>query len=223
MSGDGTFRAVIFDLDGTLYDSSGLHRRVALKELSRLSLFRLLRERRARKSLAGRNFGNEAAFKKAFFKRVPPRWYLEEYLPDMATILREHYQGREGLAALLQSLKEAGVKTAVFSDYGFVREKLDALGIDSDLFDGLFDAASLGGLKPCAESFTKVAKALGVRPQDVLMVGDRPDTDGKGAADSGMQFIRLVRPGEAGPPQDGSSRELCWKELKEYITTEITR
>ena len=46
-------RAVIFDLDGTLYDSAGLHRRVALKELSRLSLIRLLKERRTRKSLAG--------------------------------------------------------------------------------------------------------------------------------------------------------------------------
>ncbi len=221
MSSDRTFRAVIFDLDGTLYDSSGLHRRVALKGLSRLSLLRLLRERRARKSLSGRAFGSEAAFKKAFFKKVPPRWYLEEYLPGMADILRTHYQGREGLAALLQSLREAGVKSAVFSDYGFVREKLDALGIDPALFDGLYDAASLGGLKPCRESFIKVAEALGVRPQDALMVGDRSDTDGKGASDSGMQFIRLVRGGKSGP--QGGSKELCWPELKEYITTEINR
>jgi len=79
-------RAVIFDLDGTLYDSTGLHRLVALKELSRLAFCRLLHERRARKELAGKDFGSKIAFEKTFFGKVSRDWYFGTYLPDMVSI-----------------------------------------------------------------------------------------------------------------------------------------
>lgn len=219
MTDTDTFRAVVFDLDGTLYDSSGLHRRVAFRELSRLSIFRLLKERLTRKSLAGRDFGSGEDFGEAFYAKVPKKWYLHSYLPDMADILRRHYHPRNGLAELLRELKAAGIRTAVFSDYGFVREKLDALGIEFSMFDGIYDAAALGGLKPCRESFLKVAAGLDTPPERTLMVGDRTDTDGKGAEDSGMQFIHLVRP-DAPRPSDGR-QHLCWTELKKYIRTQL--
>lgn len=211
--------AVIFDLDGTLYDSTGLHRLVALKELSRLAFFRLLRERSARKELAGIDFGGKDAFEEAFFRKVPREWYQKVYLPDMADILREHFHPREGLDDLLEDLRAAGVKTAVFSDYGYVREKLDALDIDPALFDGLYDAASLGGLKPCRESFLKVASSLGAAPGEALMIGDRTDTDGAGALSCGMQFVHLI-PNSTGPSPDGVLH-LHWSDLKDYIHTQL--
>lgn len=211
-------RAVIFDLDGTLYDSTGLHRLVALKELSRLAFCRLLHERRARKELAGKDFGSKIAFEKTFFGKVSRDWYFGTYLPDMVSILRERFHPREGLESLLEEIRSAGVKTAVFSDYGFVREKLDALGIDQRLFDGLYDAASLGGLKPCRESFLKVTDSLGVRPEEALMIGDRTDTDGAGALSCGMQFVHLTPDGTNHKP-DGILH-LHWTELKDYIHTQ---
>ena len=119
---------------------------------------------------------------------------------------------------MLRSLNSRGVKAAVFSDYGFVKEKLDALGIDPGLFDGLYDAASLGGLKPCRKSFLKVIDSLGVRPEEALMVGDRSDTDGAGALGCGMQFIHLIPEGTV-PKPDGA---MGWTEFKNYIKTQIT-
>ena len=211
-------RAVIFDLDGTLYDSTGLHRLVALKELSRLAFFRVLKERLARKELAGKDFGSGTEFENAFFRKVSRNWYLQTYLPDMVSILRERFHPREGLENMLEVIRSAGIKTAVFSDYGHVREKLDALGIDPGLFDGLYDAASLGGLKPCRESFLKVCDTLGVKPGDALMIGDRTDTDGAGAIGCGMQFVHLI-PDGTDPKPDGILH-LHWAELKDYIHTQ---
>ena len=91
-----------------------------------------------------------------------------------------------------------GNRFTVFSDYGCVREKLEAIGFDPHWADFLFDAPALGGLKPCRDSFAKICTLLEVRPEECWMIGDRRDTDGLGAAAVGMPFslyIRGSRPG----------------------------
>ena len=90
-------------------------------------------------------------------------------------------------------LREKGVKIVVFSDYGFVEEKLNAIGFDLQWADYLFDAPSLGGLKPCREAFMNVCKKIGIEPQHSLMIGDRDDTDGDGAKSVGMRFVKVEK------------------------------
>ena len=57
----------------------------------------------------------------------------------------------------------------------------------------VFDVPSLGGLKPYKECFDKVAAMLGLDNSEILIVGDRDDTDGEGARRAGMHFL-LVGP-----------------------------
>ena len=186
-------KAIIFDLDGTLYDKSCLARRLVWNQLRRGRLALLKREREVRKELRGKHFESEEAFYDAFFARfnrpeLARNWYFEEYMPDMVAILRKHYRIAPWVEATMLELRTHGQKVAIFSDYGCVREKLEAIGFNLSWADYLFDAPSLGGLKPCVESFERIAHILQLQPKECLMVGDREDTDGEGARSVGMDF-----------------------------------
>lgn len=189
-------RAVIYDLDGTLYDKSRLAFRLIVRESLRLRIGMLGRERKARKALAGREFPDEKAFYDAFYALLSPnrnraeRWY-RHYLNDMTAILRRHYRLRDGVLPELDAWARKGIPVAVLSDYGAVREKLTALGFPVGKAAVLLDAPAGGGLKPCPRAFLLIAERLGVPPEQCLVIGDRADTDGAGAAAAGMQF-RLV-------------------------------
>lgn len=190
------YKAVIFDLDGTLYDKHGLAWRLALSQAQRGRLHLLVQERKVRKLLCGRHFDSKTAFHEAFFNGFPnpdkaKEWYNHQYLPDMVRILREHYRMAPWVRQTVHDLRSKGTKVAVFSDYERVQEKLEAIGFDPGWADYLFEAPALGGLKPCKESFGQVCRTMDVRTEECLMVGDREDTDGTGARSAGMSFELL--------------------------------
>lgn len=187
-------KAAIFDLDGTLYDKSGLAWRLIASQLLRGRLRMLKCEREVRKELRGRHFASEDDFYDNFFARFAKpefarRWYFEEYMPDMVAILRKHYRIAPWVESTMLELRSNGCKIAVFSDYGCVREKLKAIGYNLDWADYLFDAPELGGLKPSKKSFEKICEEMNVKPSECLMIGDRDDTDGAGARSVGMAFV----------------------------------
>jgi len=193
------FKAVIFDLDGTLYDNSHIARKLIVRSLLNLRL--ISSERACRHALAGQFLGSEAYDKlfstmsaKAGCSPEKARtWFWNTYLPLQAKVLRQSYHRKPWVDETLADLRKKGVKVACFSDYGMVEEKLRALGIDPASFDVIADAPSAGGLKPCKESFLRIAKMLGTEPQDTLVVGDREDTDGAGAAAAGMMYMKVCR------------------------------
>ena len=193
-------KAVIFDLDGTLYDKSHLPLRLVASQILHWKLIMLKRERSVRKLLKGKYFGDKNKFEEAFFshfmRKNAKEWFYESYMPDTIKILKKHYHIAPWVEDCLKSLHDKGVKIAVFSDYGYVEEKLEALGFDLKWTDYLFDAPSLGGLKPSKETFLKICSTMDVSPQNCLMVGDRDDTDGAGAKASGMQFMKVTKASE---------------------------
>lgn len=189
-------KAAIFDLDGTLYDKSGLAWRLIASQLLCGRLRMLKCEREVRRELRGRHFASEDDFYDNFFARFAKpefarRWYFEEYMPDMVAILRKHYRIAPWVESTMLELRSNGCKIAVFSDYGFVCEKLKAIGYNLDWADYLFDAPELGGLKPSKKSFEKICEEMNVKPSECLMIGDRDDTDGAGARSVGMAFVHV--------------------------------
>ena len=76
----------------------------------------------------------------------------------------------------------------VLSDYGHTHEKLEALGLDVELFDWVVSAPELGGLKPASQLMSKVAERMTVSPSECLVIGDREDTDGEMAKAVGAAF-----------------------------------
>ena len=198
-------QAVLFDLDGTLYDKKGLARRLIFEALRRgrleaggpwrpFSCLRLLAlERKVRRSLAGESADYETLYcgiaGRAGISRERVRaWYDQWYMPAMVGQLEKHYGPRREVVAMAEGYRAKGVKIAVLSDYGCVREKLEALRIHPEMFDALLDAPSLGGFKPSAQVFLAACAYLNADPAQCVMVGDRPDTDG-GCSAVGMQYI----------------------------------
>lgn len=189
--------AVIFDLDGTLYDNSKIARSFILRSLLHLRL--IGSERKCRHEMAGKYYGdNGEAYAELFSKmaaksghsaRQAEKWFWDKYMPIQVSTLRNTRHRKPWVDNVLSDLKSKGIKIACFSDYGMVKEKLEALGISPSYFDYIVDAPSIGGLKPCKEAFLNVARHLEVAPEEALVVGDREDTDGLGAKAAGMQFM----------------------------------
>ena len=196
-------KAVIFDLDGTLYDNKYLSFRMMAGGMRHL--WKMVAEREGRKELAGRHYESPEKVYAALFGLMAEKlrckaeeagnWYHSFYMPLMVRVLEENRRARSWVRPLLEKLHSEGTVTAVFSDYDYADEKLKAIGLEPSLFDVVTDAFSEGGLKPCRESFLGVAGKLGMEPAEILVIGDREDTDGAGAKAAGMQF-RILKEGK---------------------------
>lgn len=192
--------AVIFDFDGTLYDYRHMPLNVVLNSL--LNVFRIKAERDARRNLKGIDYGTAEKFKEAYAAEVAKlsgmsiedasEWCFSAGPANMLDVLQKKYHCRLTVPQVFDKLAEAGIKTAVFSDYAFVKERMAAIGLPADMCKNLFSAEELGALKPCPRPFLEIAAALGVEPERCIVVGDRLDTDGAGAADAGMKFVQII-------------------------------
>ena len=95
----------------------------------------------------------------------------------------------DGLLPLLDFLIQRGIKVGVFSDYP-PQLKLDALGIGGRFSVVLSSTdPDIGRFKPHPRGFLVAAARWQIDPAEVLVVGDRPDTDAAGAAAAGMPCV----------------------------------
>ena len=196
-------RAVIFDLDGTLYDNRCLHWMLPLCELFCLRLGFLRKERQSRKKVRTQDFADSEDFYAHFFHAISERhpdavsrWYHHHYLPLQARILRLFCKADAWVLPRIQELRDQGVKTVLYSDYGYTEQKLRAIGIDPGMFDWVVDAPSLGGLKPNEQVTRRLLERIGVEPAQALFVGDRADCDAESARRVGARYQLVVRKGK---------------------------
>jgi HAD superfamily hydrolase (TIGR01509 family) len=94
--------------------------------------------------------------------------------------------------AVLRSLRERGVATAILSNVGLdPRPTLHRLGL-TGLYDAEVFSFEVGVVKPDPAIFELAAKSLGLPAHELLMVGDTVDDDGA-AAYIGMRTLILPR------------------------------
>jgi HAD superfamily hydrolase (TIGR01549 family) len=200
-------KALLFDLDGTLYPlrpvriavfrmlitchlfhpSSGFRTIRALaayrrsQELLRTAKFPLGPLREAQLQTASQLSGLPSEF----VSRCVSYWMEERPLE----ILARHV--RKDLIRVLRSAKEKGIRTAVCSDYPAIR-KIAALGL-TESFDLVVSAQDpeIGEFKPSPKMLEFALESLGVRPEQALYIGDRAEIDGAAARRAGIAFYNL--------------------------------
>ena len=98
----------------------------------------------------------------------------------------------EDTLPVLDALREQGITTAIVSNIAMdLHEILARMGI-SNCVDYVFTSAEIGYVKPNPEIFLAVSEAMGIGPEDLLMVGDNAVDDG-GAGSVGIRTLILPR------------------------------
>jgi FMN phosphatase YigB (HAD superfamily) len=189
-------RAVLFDVDGTLYHQPTLRALMALElaslPLARLSLASARRTwravgcfRRVREELRGRA-ASEVPLAQAQFLQAAERAGVEP--AEMEAAVSEwiferplkylRLCRRSGVEALFSFLASRGVQVGVFSDYP-VTEKLEALGLSGRVSVALCATdPEIGAFKPDPRGWLRACALWGLEPREVLYVGDRPEGAG---------------------------------------------
>lgn len=193
----GATRAVVFDIDGTLYPVRRIVRRSLPLVAGNLRLFyafgkarqALRRERpgpalRQRQAeMVAQSLGIDAAEAARLIERVVYRQWPRCF---------GHLRPYDGVAETLAALRRKGLRLGVVSDSPFTREKLAALGLHG-AWNAVVSADEAGALKPNPEPFLRIARLLDVAPGEVLFVGNSYRRDVIGAHHAGMRAAHFTR------------------------------
>jgi putative hydrolase of the HAD superfamily len=205
--GGSGVKAVVFDIDGTLYRQGPLRRAMisrlasahAAQPIRGWRTFRVLRAyRRAQEELRAlpaaasiaeaqialtcerTNVGRDAVVE------CIARWMEQEPLPFLAQCLQP------GVAQFLAACRARGLRLAALSDYP-ADAKLQALGL-SGLFELALSAQSpeVNVFKPDPRGLLLALERLGADRSEGLYVGDRADVDAPTASAAGVRCAILT-------------------------------
>lgn len=200
-------RAIVFDVDGTLYDQAALRRAMLARLLRAYFLhpvegFRTIRllaaYRRAQESLRTEPPASEdiaeaqvrlacerTGAQAEEMRRCVARWMEREPLDLLPRC------GHPGLREFLKEARTGGVRLAVLSDYPAAK-KLAALGM-AEFFEVAVIAQdpAVQCFKPNPRGLLVAIERLKIAPAETLYVGDRPDVDGTAALRAGIPCVIL--------------------------------
>ncbi|QOV35316.1 HAD family hydrolase [Streptomyces ferrugineus] len=205
-----SIRAVVWDVDDTLFDYTGADRSGMRGHLTAEGLLAgydsveqaITRWREITDAQWARFSAGAVTFEGQRRDRV--RVFLGEELSDAeadAWFQRyiAHYETAWALfpdvLPVLDALA-ASHRHAVLSNSSIhVQDhKLRVLGVH-ERFEAILCAAELGVSKPEAGAFHAACAALELAPHQVAYVGDHPEIDGRGAADAGLLSVWIDRDG----------------------------
>ncbi len=211
--------AVIFDLDGTLYDKRKLRKRMLIemfrccisnpscvRDFIIVSNFRKAREEHLACEAPGIErlqfqwAAQRAKKSPEQVQRVVADWIFHRPLKHMAACRFA------GVRELFAVLKEEGIRIGVFSDYA-AKDKMDCLGLRADVLVSATDP-DVDRLKPAPNGLWVAASKLDVPVGKCIFIGDRDDKDGESARRAGMQYLIMKNEGSRNGNEFGSFLEI---------------
>ncbi len=202
--------AVVFDVDGTLYEQRLMRRRMlvelalhALRHPGQIGLLRRLQTFRRQRELIGERELEGA-------RRLQYELPAERLGVSADSLSREVVEWMErrplrhladcrvpGVRRFFAHLRAAGIRIAVLSDYA-AADKLAALGLEASLIVSGIDP-DVDRLKPHPAGLEAVLGRLDAPRERCLMIGDRDDRDGECARRAGVACLLRRTSGEPEP------------------------
>jgi len=192
-------KVILFDLDGTLYNSNEVRTKFAeaayhalakLKNIPVDDAKRLIEDTRE-KLKEQHGFPVPYTLTLIRFGMTVESWHKENiaYFDP-----RDFLSADAKLRKTLQDMKKR-FRLAILTNNNEVQANriLEALNVQ-DLFDRVFTYNSFQTMKPNPKTFREAAKAMGVAPKECLVVGDRYSVDLIPAQDLGMQIYEVKGP-----------------------------
>jgi putative hydrolase of the HAD superfamily len=185
-------RAVLFDLDGTLYDRDAVVTRVAHEQFDtfRARLPHIDRDRFIARTLELDDHGY--ARRRDVYRTLLAGMEIDNALAsdleaDFWECYCRHCDFPEDAAATLETLRSSGKRLAVVTNgpVEWQSRKLRTLGL-SRYFDHVLISEAEGVSKPDPRIFARALERCGVDRQEALFVGDHPELDIAGAREAGL-------------------------------------
>jgi len=198
------FRAVGFDLDGTLFDHAGAARRAIVQFVSDVGGRRTEHTVSRWFEIEAEEFESWRSGRGSFvdqrrrrLQRFLPLIGVADYLDDAAldahfasylSSYRREWRLFPGTRESLLALRESGARIGVLTngDPAQQRDKLTALGL-LPLLDAVCISGEIGSSKPDPRSFGCLVDSLGVERSQVLFIGDSEYHDVLGARAVGIR------------------------------------
>ena len=170
---DKEFNAAIFDMDGTLIDSTGIWHEIdkAFFAKRNMELPADYAQQIVHLGLTGAATYTKATYHlEESIDEIMQEWH--EMSIDM---YRYHVPLKEGALELLELFKESGIKMAIATanDEPLYRPCIERLGI-SEYFDEIADVNNAKEGKQSAKIYLDLAKKLGSKPENTLVLEDMP-------------------------------------------------
>lgn len=226
-------RAVLFDLDNTLYDYNEPHKKaikrvynflkkevkISFKEFDRLYE---LSKSEIKRELSGFASSHERIL---YFQRlvekthntVEPAVILKLYSIYWDNILK-NMKLRKGVLNTLKELKKRNLKIAIVSDLTthIQLRKIDKLGI-TDYIDVLVTSEEAGSEKPHAIMFLLTLNKLKLLPEDVIYIGDELINDIEGGNAVGIDTVLIQSSSIKNLKEDYQKPKHIIKEIPEIL------
>lgn len=215
-------KAVVFDMDGVIFDSEVLVIET-WEEIARLHGISNV-EKVCRQCLGT----NAQATKQIFLNNYGPDFPYDEYKKEMSALFHDRAAGgklkqKPGIKEILSFLKEHRIKTAVASSTReeVVRKELEEGGL-LPWFDKIVCGDMVSRSKPAPDIFLKACEVLDVSPSEAFAIED--SYNGIRAANgAGMRPIMV--PDLAVPTEEMETLAECilpsLLEVKDYINKTI--
>lgn len=222
---EADIKGIVFDLDGTLYRMRWFFRPLLTCKVFPHCL-RLPRFLKIRSTFAGVDMNSGENLMQALYENFSSNencstkeiqsWISDNFYPAFVSSMRYFRNSRPAINETLSVLKKKGYRLAVLSDYSKVNERLQLLNIEPSVFEILTSSETSGALKPAARPFLEVASDWNISPRNMLVIGDRDDTDGKAASDAQMHFLKIT------DCSNQSATALQWNQMNSFLQTLAT-
>lgn len=165
-------KAVIFDMDGTIFDTEVVYRKCWKTATEELGLdLDIIAEL---PNITGRNHANtEQYFAQKYGKDFPFRELFATMWKHSDRVLERHVPPRPYIPETLETLKKNDILQAIASSTNRARVQhyLDVSGY-GHYFDAVISGERVQNGKPAPDIFLLAAETLGVRPEECVVVED---------------------------------------------------